>query len=183
MKLMPTTSARPPKSPRPADGGKPAAEARAGTRSKAAPQRQSSPQQKTAAPGKTTLADLKRNVLALAKVTSTKNLKRQNVDLRHLDFRLKASWSQALAVLQRAHAAYPDWNQNPPEEYRELFGAIDAASEAYARSIDKGLRLSEELDRAADDMETLSSELQEEAEELKTIHSAAARQAKARRQN
>lgn len=130
-----------------------------------------------------TLAELKREVLALARVSSTKELKRNNVDLRHLDFRLKISWSCALSVLQQAEAAYPDWNDKPPEEYRELFEAIDAASESYGRSIDQGFRLSEELERAADDMETISSELLEEAEELKKVHAAAARQAKARRQN
>ena len=131
----------------------------------------------------TTLADLKRDVLALAKVTSTKDLKRQNVDLRHLDFRLKASWSQALAVLRKAHDAYPDWHQNPPEEYRELFSAFDSASEAYARSIDKGLRLSKEMDRTANDLEALSSELQEEAAELKAIEQASHHQHRARSQN
>ena len=75
----------------------------------------SSPRQK-----EPTLADLKRQVLGLAGVSSTRELKRTNVDLHHLDFRLKASWRSALEVLQQAAAAMDHWESNPPEDYREL---------------------------------------------------------------
>jgi cysteinyl-tRNA synthetase len=51
------------------------------------------------------LADLKRQVLVLAKVSSTKDLKRKKLDLHHLDFRLKASWRSALGVLEQAAVA------------------------------------------------------------------------------
>jgi len=59
-------------------------------------------------------------VLALAKVSSTKELKRANVDLRHLDFRLKASWRSALEVLQQAAVAMAEWDRNPAEDDKAL---------------------------------------------------------------
>jgi hypothetical protein len=129
------------------------------------------------------LADLKRQVLALAKVSSTKELKRANVDLRHLDFRLKASWRSALEVLQQAAAAMAEWDRNPPEEYKELFAEIDQAAAAYSASIEQGLKLSSQLRDAADDLEALSGELQQEAEELKTIEQASHKQRRARSLN
>ncbi len=145
--------------------------------------RPSSPRSAPARPKPPTIAELKREVLALAGVSSTRELKRTNPDLRHLDFRLKASWRTALEVLQQAAAAYPDWDTNPPEEFRELFSAIDQASEAYGQSIDEGLRLSAQLQQAADDLESLSGELLEEAVELGTVQAAARRQARQRRLN
>jgi hypothetical protein len=129
------------------------------------------------------LADLKRQVLALAKVSSTKELKRANVDLRHLDFRLKASWRSALGVLEQASVAMDEWNRNPPEEYKELFAEIDQAAAAYSASIEQGLKLSSQLRDAADDLEALSGELQQEAEELKTIEQASRKQRRARSLN
>ena len=128
------------------------------------------------------LAELKREVLSLAKVSTTNDLKRAHGELRSLDFRLKASWSSALAMLREAKASR-DWHANPPEEYRQLFEEIDAASASYARSIDKGLRLSEALERAADDMDALADELREEAGELRNVQMAATGQARARRLN
>lgn len=183
MKTMATTSARPQTSPRRPSRSKPAAKSGAVPQGKSVEKQQSSSPTPTAVQPTPPLADLKRAVFALAKVSSTKELKRQNLDLRHLDFRRKVSWSQALAVLQKAEEAYPDWHHNPPEEYRELFSAIDAASDAYARSIEKGLRLSKELERAADDMEALSGELQDEAAELKSIEQASRKQRRARSLN
>lgn len=129
------------------------------------------------------MADLKRQVLALAQVASTKELKRTNVDLRHLDFRLKASWRSALEVLQQAAAAYPDWDSNPPEEYRELFAEIDQAAAAYSASMEQGLKLSSQLRDAADNLDALAGELQQEAEELKAIEQTARRQRRARSLN
>jgi hypothetical protein len=130
-----------------------------------------------------TLADLKRQVLALAQVSSTQELKRTHVDLSHLDFRLKASWRSALDVLQQAAAAYPDWDSNPPEEYRELFAEIDQAAAAYSASIEQGLKLSGQLLQAADELEALSGELQQEGEELKSIEQASRKQRRARSLN
>ena len=138
----------------------------------------SSPRQK-----EPTLADLKRQVLGLAGVSSTRELKRTNVDLHHLDFRLKASWRSALEVLQQAAAAMDHWESNPPEDYRELFAEIDQAAAAYSASIDQGLKLSAQLRQAADDMEALSGELQEEAAELKAIEQASHQQRRARSLN
>jgi hypothetical protein len=129
------------------------------------------------------LVELKHQVLALAKVSSTKELKRTNVDLRHLDFRLKASWRSALEVLQQAGAAMAEWERNPPEEYKELFAEIDQAAAAYSASIEQGLKLSSQLRDAADDLEALSGELQQEAEELKTIEQASRKQRRARSLN
>lgn len=145
--------------------------------------RTTSPRSAPARPKPPTITELKREVLALAGVSSTRELKRSNRDLGHLDFRLKASWHSALEVLQQAAAAYPDWDTQPPEEFRELFAAIDQASEAYGQSIDEGLRLSAQLQKAADDLETLSSELLEEASELRTVQAASRRQARQRRLN
>ena len=115
--------------------------------------------------------------------SSTKELKRTNVDLRPLDFRLKASWRSALEVLQQAAAAMAEWDRNPPAEYKELCAEIDQAAAAYSTSIDQGLKLSAELRRAADDMEALSGELQQEAEELKAIEQASRKQRRARSLN
>jgi hypothetical protein len=129
------------------------------------------------------LVELKHQVLALAKVSSTKELKRTNVDLRHLDFRLKASWRSALEVLQQAAAAMAEWERNPPEECKELFAEIDQAAAAYSASIEQGLKLSSQLREAADDLEALSGELQQEAEELKTIEQASRKQRRARSLN
>ncbi|AFY27403.1 hypothetical protein [Cyanobium gracile] len=142
-----------------------------------------SPRSAPVRPKPPTITELKREVLALAGVSSTRELKRTNQDLRHLDFRLKASWCTALEVLQQAAAAYPDWDTHPPEEFRELFAAIDQASEAYGQSIDEGLRLSARLQQAADDLESLSGELLEEAAELRTVQAASRRQARQRRLN
>ncbi|QPN60238.1 hypothetical protein H8F24_01715 [Synechococcus sp. CBW1002] len=167
------------KSSPPAKGAKPAPKAKAAAKATAkAPAKARPPRQK-----EPSLADLKRQVMALAKVSSTKELKRANVDLRHLDFRLKASWRSALEVLQQAAAAMAEWERNPPEEYKELFAEIDQAAAAYSASIEQGLKLSSQLLDAADDLEALSAELQQEAEELKTIEQASRKQRRARSLN
>jgi hypothetical protein len=158
-----------------AKGAEPAAKAKAAAK---APAQASSARQK-----EPSLADLKGQVLTLAKVSSTKELKRANVDLRHLDFRLKASWRSALEVLQQAAAAMAEWERNPPEDYKELFAEIDQAAAAYSASIEQGLKLSSQLRDAADDLEALSGELQQEAEELKTIEQASRKQRRARSLN
>ena len=158
-----------------AKGDEPAAKAKAAAKAPAQvrPARQKEP----------SLADLKRQVLTLAKVSSTKELKRANVDLRHLDFRLKASWRSALGVLEQAAVAMEEWDRNPPEQYKELFAEIDQAAAAYSASIEQGLKLSRHLRDAADDLEALSGELQQEAEELKTIEQASRKQRRARSLN
>ena len=167
------------KSSLPAKRAKPVAKAKAAAKAPAkSPAKASSTRQK-----EPSLADLKRQVMALAKVSSTKELKRANVDLRHLDFRLKASWRSALEVLQQAGAAMAEWERNPPEEYKELFAEIDQAAAAYSASIEQGLKLSSQLRDAADDLDALAGELQQEAEELKTIEQASRKQRRARSLN
>jgi hypothetical protein len=162
-----------------AKGAKPAAKVKAAAKATAKapagdrPARQKEP----------SLADLKGQVLALAKVSSTQELKRANVDLRHLDFRFKASWRSALEVLQQAAVAMEEWDRNPPEEYKELFAEIDQAAAAYSASIEQGLKLSSQLRDAADDLEAVAGELQQEAEELKTIEQASHKQRRARSLN
>ena len=158
-----------------AKGAKPAAKAKAAAK---APATARSGRQKDPS-----LAELKRQVMALAKVSRTKELKRTNVDLRHLDFRLKASWRSALQVLQQAAVAMAEWDRNPPEDYKELFAEIDQAAAAYSASIEQGLKLSSQLRDAADDLDALAGELQEEAEELKTIEQASRKQRRARSLN
>ena len=160
-------------------GAKPVAKAKAAAKATAKapagdrPARQKEP----------SLADLKGQVLALAKVSSTKELKRANVDLRHLDFRLKASWRSALGVLEQAAVAMDEWDRNPPEEYKELFSEIDQAAAAYSASIEQGLRLSSQLRDAADDLEAVAGELQQESEDLKTIEQAFHKQRRVRSLN
>ena len=129
------------------------------------------------------LAELKGQVLTLAKVCSTKELKRANVDLGHLDFRLKASWCSALGVLQKAAVAMDEWDRNPPEDYKELFAEIDQAAAAYSASIEQGFRLSSQLRDAADDLEAVAGELQQESEDLKTIEQASHKQRRVRSLN
>ena len=160
-------------------GAKPVAKARAAAKATAkAPAQARSARQK-----EPSLADLKRQVLTLAKVSSTKELKRANVDLRHLDFRLKASWRSALGVLEQAAVAMDEWDRNPPEEYKELFSEIEQAAAAYSASIEQGLKLSSQLRDAADDLEAVAGELQQEAEELKTIEQASRKQRRVRSLN
>ena len=166
---MPRTSSTAAKRAKPAAKAKATARASAGER----PARQKEP----------SLAVLKGQVLTLAKVSSTQELKRANVDLRHLDFRLKASWRSALGVLEQSAVAMDEWDRNPPEEYKELFAEIDQAAAAYSASIEQGLKLSSQLREAADDLEALSGELQQEAEELKTIEQASRKQRRARSLN
>ncbi|MCP9894653.1 hypothetical protein KBZ20_12810 [Vulcanococcus limneticus Candia 3F8] len=105
------------------------------------------------------------------------------MDLRHLDFRLKASWCSALGVLEQAAVAMAEWDRNPPEEYKELFAEIDQAAAAYSASIEQGLRLSSQLRDAADDLEAVAVELQQESEDLKTIEQASHKQRRARSLN
>ena len=149
--------------------------------------RKSSPAAKQARPAakakEPSLADLRSQVLTLAKVASTQELKRANVDLRYLDFRLKASWRSALEVLQQAAVAMDEWDRNPPEDCKELFAEIDQAAAAYSASIDQGLRLSSQLRDAADDLEAVAAELQQEAEDLKRTDQASRSQRRARSLN
>jgi hypothetical protein len=167
------------KSSPPAKGAKPVAKAKAAAKATAtAPAKARSPRQK-----EPSLAELKRQVFALAKVSSTKALKQTNVDLRHLDFRLKASWCSALEVFQQAAAAMAEWDRNPPEDYKELFAEIDQATAAYSASIEQGLKLSSQLRDAADDLDAFAGELQQEATELKTIEQASHKQRRARSLN
>jgi hypothetical protein len=170
---MPRKSSPAAKAAKPAAKSKAAAKATAKAQAGDRPARQKEP----------SLADLKRQVLALAKVSSTKEIKRTNVDMRHLDFRLKASWRSALGVLQQAAIAMAEWDRNPPEEYKELFAVIDQAAAAYNASIEQGLKLSSQLRDAADDLDALAGELQQEAEELKAIEQTARRQRRARSLN
>jgi len=158
-----------------AKGAEPAAKAK--TTAKAAAQARSARQKEPS------LAELKHQVLTLAKVSSTQELKRTNMDLCHLDFRLKASWRSALEVLQQAAVAMDEWDRNPPEEYKELFAEIDQAAAAYSASIEQGLKLSSQLRDAADDLESVAGELQQEAEELKTIEQTSRKQRRARSLN
>ena len=170
---MPRKSSPAAKGAKPAGKDKTAAKAAAKAHAHARSARQKEP----------SLADLKRQVLALAKVSSTKELKRANVDLRHLDFRLKASWRSALGVLEQAAVAMDEWDRNPPEEYKELFAEIDQAAAAYSASIEQGLKLSSQLRDAADDLEAVADELHHEAKELKTIEQASHKQRRARSLN
>ena len=160
-------------------GAKPVAKARAAAKATAKAQAGDRPARQK----EPSLADLKGQVLALAKVSSTKEIKRTNVDLRHLDFRLKASWRSALGVLEQAAIAMAEWDRNPPEEYKELFAEIDQAAATYNASIEQGLKLSSQLRDAADDLDALAGELQQEAEELKTIEQASRKQHRARSLN
>jgi hypothetical protein len=170
---MPSKSSPTAKAAKPAAKAKAAAKATAKAQAGDRPARQKEP----------SLADLKGQVLAQAKVSSTKEFKRINVDLRHLDFRLKASWRSALGVLQQAAIAMAEWDRNPPEEYKVLFAEIDQAAAAYNASIEQGLKLSSQLRDAADDLDALAGELQQEAEELKTIEQASRKQHRARSLN
>ena len=170
---MPRKSSPAAKGAKPAAKTKAAAKATAKAPVQARPARQKEP----------SLAELKHQVLTLAKVSSTQDLKRANVDLRHLDFRLNASWRSALDVLQQAAVAMDQWDRNPPEEYKELFAEIDQAAAAYSASIEQGLKLSSQLRDAADDLEAVAGELQQEAEELKTIEQASRKQRRARSLN
>ncbi len=141
------------------------------------------PRKSSARPKEQSLAELKRQVFELAKVSNTKQLKATNADLLHLDFRRKASWRSALEVLQQAALTMAEWESNPPDEYKELFAEIEQATAAYSASIEQSLKLSSQLREAADDLEAVAEELQQEAGELKTIEQATAKQRQARSRN
>ena len=117
------------------------------------------PRKSSARPKEQSLAELKRQVFDLAKVSNTKQLKATNADLM------------------------AEWERNPPDEYKELFAEIEQATAAYSASIEQGLKLSSQLREAADDLEAVAEELQQEAGELKAIEQASAQQRRARSLN
>ena len=141
------------------------------------------PAKRTSKTAGLSLQELKAEVFALAGVSTTTALKKQNVDLAHLDFRRKSSWQAAADALRTTAQAIAEGKSQPPDDLRELFAEIDQASAAYGAAIDAGLELSRQVRQSADDLEALSAELLEDAAELRSQHQASRKQARQRQLN
>ncbi|OUL22278.1 hypothetical protein [Nostoc sp. 106C] len=113
------------------------------------------------------LQELKAKVYELAKVNTTKQLKAKYKEVQTLDMRLKTSWQETLAIIQKSQSEYEQWLENPPEEYQELFSEITEALEIYEQKSAQTKKLAQEIVSIADDIEELAEECQQEAEQIK----------------
>ncbi|WP_414564843.1 MULTISPECIES: P-loop NTPase fold protein [unclassified Anabaena] len=113
------------------------------------------------------LQELKTKVYELAKVNTTKQLKTKYKEIQTLDMRLKTSWQDTLAIIQKSQSEYEEWVKNPPEEYKELFSEITEALEIYDQKSVQTKKLAQKIVLIADDLEELAEEFQTEAEQIK----------------
>ncbi|YAF97119.1 MAG: hypothetical protein AB3A66_05475 [Nodularia sp. CChRGM 3473] len=113
------------------------------------------------------LQELKAKVYELAKVNTTKQLKAKYKEIQMLDMRLKTSWQETFAILQKSQSEYEEWLENPPEEYKELFSEITEALEKYDQKSAQAKKLTQEIVSIADDLKELAEESQNEAEQIK----------------
>ncbi|MEH1857230.1 MAG: hypothetical protein V7L21_04345 [Nostoc sp.] len=113
------------------------------------------------------LQELKAKVYELAEVTTTKQLKAKYKEIQTLDMRLKTSWQETIAILQKSQSEYEKWLENPPEEYKEIFSEITEALEKYDQKSIQTKKLAQEIVSIADDLEELAEESQNEAEQIK----------------
>lgn len=113
------------------------------------------------------LQDLKAKVYELAKVNTTKQLKTKYKEIQTLDMRLKSSWQETLAILQKSQSEYEEWLENPPEEYKELFSEITEVLEKYDQKSAQTKNLAQEIVSIANNLEELAEESQNESEQIK----------------
>ncbi|MBD2412768.1 hypothetical protein FACHB389_07125 [Nostoc calcicola FACHB-389] len=113
------------------------------------------------------LQELKAKVYELAQVNTTKQLKAKYKEIQTLDMRLKTSWQETLAILQKSQNEYENWLENPPQEYKELFSEITEALEKYDQKSTQTKKLAQEIVSIADELEELAEESQNEAEQIK----------------
>lgn len=113
------------------------------------------------------LSQLKAKVYQLAEVSTIAQLKAKYEPLRALDMRYKASWEQALVIVQQQTDQFQSWLQNPPDEYQELFAEINEVSAAYTKTLAEAEQLGHEVLAMADSLDRSAAELQDTANQLK----------------
>jgi len=113
------------------------------------------------------LQELKAKVYELAGVNSTKQIKAKYKEIKTLDMRLKTSWQQTLAIVQKSQSEFEEWLENPPEEYKELFSEITEALQEYEHKSAQTKQLVQEIVSIADNLEELAEESQKEANQIK----------------
>ncbi|MES1022137.1 hypothetical protein ABN584_04425 [Gloeocapsa sp. BRSZ] len=113
------------------------------------------------------LQKLKATVYEIAAVSTIKQLKTKYEVLKSLDMRRKASWEQALAIVQQHQTAFTSWLENPPDEYKELFAEIDRVAGSYDNELATLKQKQQAMMSVADDIEALAEEIQDEGDRLK----------------
>ena len=109
------------------------------------------------------LLDLKKQVYRLASVNSTKALKEYKSVFAEWDFRLRASWDDAFALLQ---GDFDEWCANPPDEYRELFSEISKVSKEHQDNIRESIKLCERIEETTKELEEFAEDKSKEANTL-----------------
>lgn len=104
------------------------------------------------------LHDLKTKVYQLAGVTTTGQLKARYADLQRLDMRCKASWQQALALIEPAFEA---WLAQPPEAYKALFDEIASLAQPAEATVTHPL--ADALLETASELEDLAESYNDDA--------------------
>ncbi|MBW4541472.1 MAG: hypothetical protein KME43_20365 [Myxacorys chilensis ATA2-1-KO14] len=112
------------------------------------------------------LHELKTQVLELAEVETTQQLKAKCAALRSLDMRHKASWEKALCVLKPSDSEFQAWLENPPEEYREVFAEIDSTAKQFDQVLTQARQLGQDINAIAENLEESVADLEAEAEQL-----------------
>jgi hypothetical protein len=124
-----------------------------------------------------TLPELKAEVYALAQVTTPRQLKAKVPATQSLNFSQRASWEKALALLT-PQPTFEGWLSQPPDEYKDLFADIEAATTSLNKALDKAQRLGQEAQDMATDLEEEAIAAQQEAADLKQALEAAQRLAR-----
>ena len=109
------------------------------------------------------LLDLKKQVYRLASVNSTKALKEYKSVFAEWDFRLRASWDDAFALLQ---GDFDEWCANPPDEYRELFSEISKVSKEHQDNIRESIKLCERIEKTTKELDEFAEDKSKEANTL-----------------
>ncbi|OKH21382.1 hypothetical protein [Chroogloeocystis siderophila] len=113
------------------------------------------------------LQKLKATVYEIAAVSTIKQLKTKYEVLKSLDMRCKASWEQALAIVQQHQTKFTSWLENPPDEYKELFAEIDQVAGSYDNELALLKQKQQVMMSVADDLQALAAEIQDEGDRLK----------------
>ncbi|AFZ30293.1 hypothetical protein Glo7428_1737 [Gloeocapsa sp. PCC 7428] len=113
------------------------------------------------------LQKLKATVYEIAAVSTIKQLKTKYEVLKSLDMRRKASWEQALAIVQQHQTEFTSWLENPPDEYKELFAEIDRVAGNYDNELAILKQKQQAMMSIADDIKALAEEIQDEGDRLK----------------
>lgn len=113
------------------------------------------------------LKQLKTKVYGLSETTNTRQLKAKYEEIRALDLRRKASWEQAIAIIEKQQQDFQNWLANPPEEYQALFAEIDVTTQAYGETLAEVRDLGAQLLVMGEGLEAGAEECQQEANQLR----------------